>query len=149
MSVELYLQRRGSLLVPVSAADEIEIQRLPERRVFTGVVDAKAPLRLKRWYRAMVHLLCEATGRWPSQEIAHRELLMRAGFFESFVISADGKTTRYTPASTVDWGLVEWRSYLDVVIPIIIRDYVGETRAEFRDRVDRFLGIKYKEAWEG
>lgn len=148
MPIELYLQRRGKLLVPVSAVDEVEIMRLPERRVLTGSIDAVAPVRLKRWYRAMVHLLCEATGRWPNQEVAHKELLMKAGFFESFVISTNGDT-RYKPQSTAGWGLMEWRNYLDVVIPIVIRDYVGETRAEFRDRVDRFLGIKYREAWEG
>lgn len=148
MPIDLYLQRRGKFLLPISAVDEIEILKLPERRVLTASVDAAAPIRLKRWYRAMVHLLCEATGRWPNQEVAHRELMMKAGFFSSFVISTNGDT-RYTPQSTAEWGLTEWRNYLDVVLPIVIRDHVGETRAEFRDRVDHFLGVRYKEAWEG
>lgn len=149
MSIDFCVVRRGAYLAPVSASDEREILRLPERRVITVQAEPRAPDKLKRWYRAMVQLLQEATDRWPNREVAHKELMIRAGFFESFVISADGQMTKFRPQSTGDWDLVQWREYLDRVIPIIISDYVGETRAEFRDRVDRFLGIKFKEAWEG
>jgi hypothetical protein len=48
-----------------------------------------------------------------------------------------------------DWGLLEWRAFLDVAVPFVIENYVGESRATFRNRVDAFLGIKFKEAWEG
>jgi hypothetical protein len=56
---------------------------LPERRLITITADAKAPLKLKRWFFAMLQLLCEATGRWPTPEIARKEIMIRTGFFES------------------------------------------------------------------
>lgn len=97
----------------------------------------------------MVQLLAEATGKWPDRDAAHNELMIRSGFFDSFILDNAGNLQRFRAQSTADWDIVKWRAYLDAVIPLIIRDYVGETRAEFRDRVDRFLGIKLKEAWEG
>lgn len=145
--VEIYMQRRGSLLLPVSASDEMELLRLPERRFLTIEANAKAPLKLKRWYFAMLQLLVEATGRWPTKEIAHRELMIAAGFFDSVVISGDG-STRFTPQSVSGWEFLEWRAYLDRLLPIVISRYVGETPAQFRNRVDAFLGIKLREAWE-
>lgn len=144
---EIYVQRRGGILLPVSAPDEQAIKLLPERRILTADIDANAPLRLKRWYFAMVSLLVEATGRWPDKETADKELMILAGMFESVVIHGDG-TTRFTPQSKSQWGFLQWRAYLDRLIPIIVERFVGETPAKFRNRVDAFLGIKLKEAWE-
>lgn len=142
------MQRQGRVLLPLAASDERDVLLLPERRILTVEANAKAPLRLKRWFHAMLHLLVEATGKWPTVAAAKEELLVRTGFFESIVIGADG-TTRFSAQSTRDWQLVEWRQFLDVAVPYVVEHYVGETRAQFRDRVDAFLGIKYKEAWEG
>lgn len=145
--VEIYLQRRGSVLVPISASDDVEIKRLPERRLLTAEINGKTPMKIQRWYRAAVQLLTEATGRWPNRDIAHNEIMIRAGYFESMTISTDG-TTRYFAASTREWGLVEWREAMDRLIPVLIM-FAGETPAQYRNRVDAFLGIKLKEAMEG
>lgn len=146
MAVVFCGHRSGQLLMPVSASDARELVLLPERVAFTVTAEAKAPLRLSRWYRAGVQLLVEATGRWPTTEVAHREISIRAGFFESFVLSTDGDV-RYTAVSTAGWGLVEWRTFLDAALPVML-EYAGETHAQFRNRVDRFFGITLKEAWE-
>lgn len=145
--VDFCVQRRGGALLPISASDNVELLRIPERRVVSIATQSAPPGKLPRWYRAGVQLLVEATGRWPNREIAHREIMMKAGFFESFVISTAGDV-RYTPQSTSGWGLIEWREFLDRAIPVML-EFSGETRAEFRDRVDRFFGIRLKEAWEG
>ncbi len=145
--VEFYVQLRGRLLLPLSASDLEEMERLPERRILRVDADAKAPLKLKRWFFAMMQLLCEATGRWPTPEHARRELMVRTGYFESIVIAGDG-STRFNPQSMADWKASDWRTFLDRAIPYIIEHYAGETRAQFRDRVDAFLGIKLKDAWE-
>lgn len=145
--VDFCAQRRGPSLIPVTASDEQEILRIPERRVINVTVSVPAPPKIARWYRAGVQLLVEATGRWPNRDLAHAEIMMKAGFFESFVISTHGDV-RYTPKSTAGWGLVEWREYLDKALPVMLV-YAGETRAQFRDRVDRFFGIKFQEAWAG
>jgi len=144
--IDLCVQRRGLALLPVSRSDEIEIGRLPERRVFSITANPAAPPKVSRWYRAGVQLLVEATGRWANREIAHREIMFKAGYFESFVISTDG-THRVTPISTAGWGAVEWQEFLNHALPVMLQ-FAGETQAQFRDRVDRFFGIKLKEAWE-
>lgn len=146
--VEFCVQRQGQALLPVSASDRTALMLLPERRLITITAEPRAPTKLKRWFFAMLQLLCEATGRWPSTEVARKEIMIRTGFFESMVISGDG-STRFTPQSVADWGLIEWRAFLDAAVPFVIENYVGESRANFRNRVDAFLGIKYKEAWEG
>lgn len=146
--VEFCVQRRGGLLLPLSASDRQAMDILPERRLISISASTKAPAKLKRWYWAMVQLLVEATGRWPSKEVAHQELMTLAGMIDSYVIDTNG-TTRFTPMSVAGWELVEWRAYLDALVPIVIEKFVGETRAQFRNRVDAFLGIKYQEAWEG
>ena len=143
----IYVKRQGSILLPISASDDVEMLRLPERRIITIEADARAPLKMKRWFHAMVQLLCEATGRWPTPAEAKKEILIRTGFFESFVIDADG-STRYSAQSTADWQYLEWRAFLDKAVPFVVENYVGETRAQFRNRVDAFLGVKLKEAWE-
>lgn len=145
MAVELYVSRRGLSFLPASASDEAEFIRLPERRALAVTVSPRVPPKLPRWYRAMVQLLVEATGRWPNREIAHKELMIKAGFFETVVLNANGDV-RFAAQSTAEWDLVQWRSYIDTVLPLIIRDYAGSTQAQFRDRVDRFLGIKLNEA---
>lgn len=145
--VEFYVQRRGHLLLPLNASDRMAMDALPERRLITVNADTVAPPKLKRWFFAMLQLLVEATGRWPTVEMARREIMVRTGFFDSIVISGDG-TTRFTPQSMAGWQAVEWRAFLDVAIPYIIEHYAGGTRAQFRDKVDAFLGIKLKEAWE-
>lgn len=104
------------------------------------------PPKIARWYRAGVQLLVEATGRWPNREAAHFEIMIRSKRVESFVINDDGET-RYNAMSTLDWGYTEWREYLDDAIPIMMT-YAGESRAQFRDRVDKFFGMKLREAWE-
>lgn len=142
--VDLCMQRKGEAFVCVSSSDRMEILRLPERRVFSVSATLPAPPKIQRWYRAGVQLLVEATGRWPNREIAHREIMMRAGYFESFVISTSGDT-RYTPASTAGWQYVEWREFIDRTLPILL-EFAGESRADFRNRVDRFFGISLKEA---
>lgn len=144
---EILVQRQGHVLLPISASDERELILLPERRIITLEANAKAPLRLRRWYWAMLQLLVEATGNWPTKQAAHEALLIRCGYFESVVINGDG-TTRFTAQSVVEWQFLEWRAYIDVLMPIISANYIGETPAKFRDRVDRFLGIKMKEAWQ-
>lgn len=146
--VEIVTQRRGDALVPVSEADRQVLILLPERRFITISAEPKAPLKLQRWFHAMLALLVEATGRWPTVAIAKREILIRTGFFSSMVISTNGDS-RITPESTAEWGLVEWRLFLDRALPFIVENYVGETRAQFRDRVDAFVGIKYKDAIDG
>lgn len=146
--IDFCVQRRGSVLLPVTASDEAELKLLPQFRVMNAEISADAPLKLKRWYRSMIQLLTEATGKWPDRDAAHTELMIRSGYFDSFILDAAGNLQRFKAQSTVDWDIVKWRAYLDAVIPLIIRDYVGETRAEFRDRVDRYLGIKLKEVWE-
>lgn len=146
--VEIVTQRRGDALVPVSEADRQVLILLPERRFITIDAEPRAPERLKRWFFALLQLLVEATGRWPTPEIARREIMTRTGFFSSMVINTNGDA-RITPLSMTGWGYVEWRQFLDVALPFIIENYVGETRAQFRDRVDAFVGIKYREAWEG
>ena len=146
--VDFVGQRKGHLILPLSDSDAAELLRIPERRAFTVSISPGAvPLKLQRWYRAGVQLLVEATGRWPNRDVAHREIIIRAGFFESFVISTNGNV-RYTPASTAGWGLVEWREFIDRALPILL-EFAGESRADFRARVDRFFGIKFKEAYEG
>ena len=145
--VTIYMQRRGHLLLPLSASDKLSMEALPERRLLTIEGDAKAPEKLKRWFFAMLQLLVEATGRWPTPEEARREIMVKVGYFDSIVISGDG-STRFTPRSMAGWQASDWRAFLDVAIPYIIENYAGETRAKFRDRVDAFLGIKLKEAWE-
>lgn len=145
--IELWVYRKGEVLIPASASDRMEIARLPQMKMGTAAIHMRPSKKLPRWYRAMVQLLTEATGRWPNRELAHKELMVRSGFFESFVINGSGDA-RITPMSTAEWDAVQWRAYLDVCIPLILREYVGGTRAEFRDRVDAFLGIKLREAWE-
>jgi hypothetical protein len=145
--VEFCVQRRGGILVPLSSADMADMTRLPERRIITLDADVKAPAKLKRWYWALCSLLVEATGRWASKEIAHREFMFQAGMIESIVISTNGDY-RITPISTAGWEFVEWREYLDRLLPIVAEKYAGETQARFRNRVDAFLGIRLKEAWE-
>ena len=146
--VEIVTQRRGDALVPVSEADRQVLILLPERRFITISAEPKAPLKLQCWFHAMLALRVEATNRWPTVSIAKREILIRTGFFSSMVISTNGDA-RITPESTAEWGMVEWRQALDVIMPFVIENYVGETHARFRDRVDAFVGIKYREAWEG
>lgn len=121
---------------------------LPERRLITITAEPRAPAKLKRWFFAMLQLLCEATGRWPTPEIARKEIMIRTGFFESMVIAGDG-STRFSAQSISGWGLIEWRAFLDVAVPYVIEHYVGESRASFRNRVDAFLGIKLSEAMNG
>lgn len=132
------------MLVPVSASDQEEMFRLPDRRIITITANPKFPEPARRWYFAMLQVVMEATGRWPSVDVGHRELMLRAGMFDSLVIDTNG-TARYTPQSTSTWGNAEWRSYLDAVIPIVIADYSTEAKREFRTKVDRHLGISYKE----
>lgn len=146
--VEFAVSRAGILLRPVSASDMEEMVRLPERRIITITAEPVAQDKVKRWYRAMVQTLVEATGRWPNTEVAHRELLLRSGFFSSMVIDKQG-SARFTPESTANWGSIQWRDYLDKVVPLIIEDYAPDARREFRSKVDRHLGITYKEAING
>lgn len=144
--IDFCVYRRGSLLVPVSASDEVEIARLPERRVFSVQTNPIVPAKLPRWYRAGVQLLVEATGQWPNRETADRQITIRAGYFESIVITIGGDT-RFNPQSKAGWGAVQWREFVDRAIPVMM-EYAGETKAQYRDRVDRFFGIKLREAWE-
>lgn len=145
--IDFCIVRRDAQISVASAYDAAQLLRIPANRVIAVTANPKPPPKLPRWYWAMVDILVQATGRWPTKDAADRELMIRNGFFESFVISTDGDT-RFTPLSKREWGAAEWREYLDKVIPYIIEHHVGETRAQFRDRVDRFLGIKLKEAWE-
>jgi len=146
--VEFCVQRRSDALIPISEADRQVLVLLPERRFITVTAEPKAPLKLQRWFHAMLALLVEATNRWPTVAIAKREILIRTGFFSSMVISTNGDA-RITPESTAEWGMVEWRQALDVIVPFVIENYVGESHAKFRDRVDAFVGIKFKEAIDG
>lgn len=143
--VEFCVQRQEGILLPISASDRAELMLLPEKRFITITANPQASLRLRRWFHAMLQLLVEATGLWPNVEMAKRQLLVKCGFFDSLVISNDG-STRFTPQSTTEWGNAEWRAFLDVAVPYVIEHYVGESRANFRDRVDAFVGIRYKEA---
>lgn len=145
--IEFYVVRRAAHLEMATAHDAAQILRLPPNRILSVQASPKAPLKLSRWYRGMVALLVEATGRWPNQEIAHKEFMYLAGMVDSIVIKPDG-TARMTPMSTTEWDIIWWRDYLDRIMPIIVERFVGETRAAFRDRVDRYIGIKMKEAWE-
>lgn len=145
--VEFCVQRKGSILLPISGSDERELWRLPERRVFSIEAHPKAPLKLSRWYRAGVQLLVESTGRWPNAEIAHKEIMMQAKYFEAVVVSMDGKTD-WRPSSQMGWDLVQWQEFLNAAVPIML-DIAGESQAKFRDRVDKFFGLKLKEIWEG
>lgn len=120
---------------------------LPERRVISIEVHPKAPAKIARWYRAGVDILVEATGRWPNRDIAHKEIMIESGYIESFVISTNGDA-RISAVSQAGWDLIEWRQFLDRAMPVMLK-FAGESRAQFRDRVDRFFGIKFKEAWEG
>lgn len=143
--IEFCVQRRGQRLEPLSASDRAEMVLLPERRIITITAAPKAPLKLQRWFHAMLQLLVEATGLWGDVRAAKRDILIRTGFFESVVINGDG-STRFNPQSTAEWGLIEWRAFLDRAVPFVIENYVGESRANFRNRVDAFLGIKLAEA---
>lgn len=140
-------QRRGNIIIPASESDYREMIRLPERMVFSLESNPRAPLKLTRWYWAALQLLVEATGRWPNKDVANREISIQAGYVESIVINTGGDY-RVSAISKSGWGLVEWREFIDAAVPVMLR-FVGETRAQFRDRVDRFFGIKFKEAWEG
>lgn len=146
MSIEFYAQRRGGLILPLGEADRRAMDALPERRLITLTGTVKAPVKLARWFFAALALLVEATSRWPTVEMARREIMIRTGFFDSIVIAGDG-TTRFTAQSMAGWDASDWRAFLDVAIPYIIENHVGETRAKFRDRVDAFLGLKLAEAW--
>lgn len=137
--------RRGSLILPASASDEREIERLKPNVVMMFSASPKVPGKIPRWYRAGVQLLVEATGRWPNREIAHREIMIKAGFFESITISATDY--RVNPVSTAEWDAVAWREFLDRALPVML-EYAGETHAQYRNRVDRFFGITLREAWE-
>lgn len=141
------MHRRDASLVPAAAADQQELLRLPEKRFLVAEVDTNPPLKIQRWYWSMVALLVEATGNWPNKEQAHKHFMITAGFFESVVIQGDG-STRFFPMSIAGWGYLDWRTYLDRLMPIIVERYVGETRAQFRNRVDAYIGFKLKEAWE-
>lgn len=145
--VSFCVQRRDSILVPITPSDEIELRLLPLRRVFSVEIHPKAPLKLSRWYRAGLQLLTEATGRWASADLAHREIMFKSGYVDQVTVSTGGDV-RITPISQAGWDLVEWRIFLDHAMPIML-EFAGETRAQFRDRVDRFFGLKYKEVWEG
>lgn len=140
-------QRKGNILLPVSEPDFREMARIPERRVFSFETNPKVPLKLSRWYWAALALLVEATGRWPTKEIANKEITIQAGYVESIVINTGGDY-RISAVSKSEWGLIDWREFLDAAIPVMLQ-FAGETRAQFRDRVDRFFGIKLREAWEG
>lgn len=144
--IDFYIVRRGVQLHVATAHDASQILRLPPNRIIAVTADPKAPLKMQRWYRGAVHLLVEATGRWANQEIADREIMIKAGFFDSFVISNAGDH-RFSPQSKSGWGYVEWRGYIDAALPVMI-EFAGTTRAQYRDRVDSYLGIKLKEAWE-
>lgn len=146
MALDLYVQRKGSLLVPVTKSDQIEIERLPHHRVLSAHINLQDAPKIQRYYRAAVQLLTESVGRWPNREIAHHEIMMRAGYFDSFVISANGDV-RYTPQSTIGWDEVQWKEFLMRAMPILL-EFAGESRAQFRDRVDKFFGMKLREAWE-
>lgn len=145
--VEFCVQRLGGVLEPLSAADRSVMMLLPQRRILTITAEPRAPLKLQRWFHAMLALLVEATDRWGDVRSAKREILIRTGFFESIVINGNGDT-RFNPQSTAEWGLLEWRAFLDRAVPFVIENYVGETKGSFRARVDAFLGIKFREAWE-
>lgn len=124
----------------------MDMRRLPERVVMAVEIRPKVPAKLPRWYRAAVQLLVEATGHWPNREQAHQQLMIEAGFFSSLIIFADG-STKFNAQSTADWSAVEWREYIDRILPKMM-EIAGESRAQFRDRVDRFFGITLKQAWE-
>lgn len=138
--------RRGSVILPVSASDEREILRLPQNVAMQLNVSPRVPGKIPRWYRAGVQLLVEATGRWPNREIAHREIMFTAGYIDSFVINERGEY-RATMQSTAGWDHVQWREFLDAALPVMLK-FAGETRAQYRNRVDRFFGISLREAWE-
>lgn len=141
--VEFCVYRRGGLLVPVSASDEADIKRLPQRVVMSVETKPRAPAKVARWYRAAVQLIVEATGHWPNREAAHEQLMLECGFYSSLIIRADG-TTKFNPQSTADWSYVEWREFLDRVLPKLLL-LAGESRPQFVQRVNRFFGITLKE----
>lgn len=141
--VDFCIQRKGAALFPVSEPDMRDLLLIPERRVYSIEVHPKAPPKIARWYRAGVDLLVEATGRWPDRSVAHREIMWRTGYIESFVISTNGDT-RITAASQQGWDFIDWQRFLLAAMPVMM-EFAGESRAQFRDRVDRFFGIKLQE----
>lgn len=146
--VDFCVQRKGSTLLPISESDQVELFRLPERRVFSIEAHPRAPLKLQRWYRAALQILVEATGRWPSADVANREITIEAGYLESFVISPATGEYRITAESKSGWDLIQWSEFLMRAMPIMLK-FADETPAKFRHRVDKFFGISLQEAMKG
>lgn len=141
--MRLFVQRKGELIWPVTRSDAAQVARLPERRVLEiEVMSAPAP-RLARWFFAACQILCEATGKAPNAELMRRQILIRAGYFESVVLSGDG-TTRINPMSTAGWGEIEWKGAIEQLMPVLL-ELAGEAMPAFRARVDSFFGVGLRE----
>jgi len=140
------MYRRGEALIAAAPRDKVEIERLPVRGVVTVTASQKPNQALIGWYRALLHRLVEMTGMWPTEDQAHRQILVRCGYMESLIISRDGDM-RATPVSTADWGAEDWTRYIDVLMAKLATDIIPEISDQsLRESVEAMAGMSFEQA---
>ncbi|MCQ8781665.1 hypothetical protein [Mangrovibrevibacter kandeliae] len=146
MPIKLLMVSGGGVLRPAAPADADRLERVPVRTLVTTTITRSPSDRMRAWYRALVERLVEMTDRWPDADQAHRELMIKCGFFESVVINGRGDV-RFTPQSTAEWDAFQWRSYVDSLLLKLATDIIPSIdSAEVRATVEAMAGMSFETA---
>lgn len=146
MPVELLMYRRGEALIAAAPRDKAEIERLPVRGVVTVTASQRPHQALIGWYRSLLHRLVEMTGMWPTEDQAHRQLLIRCGYCEAIVLNGQGDV-RAIPVSTAEWDGTDWTRYIDVLMAKLATDIIPEiSDSDLRESVEAMAGMTFEQA---
>ncbi|MDB5606678.1 MAG: hypothetical protein JWP25_3578 [Bradyrhizobium sp.] len=145
-TVEFVAIRKGSALVPATAFDLEQLEKLPRNK--PGRVHFSHPRSAarNRWYRCFVSVIAEGVGTSPGA--LHAELKFKAGLVKSIILSkAAGTVVELKSTAFASMEESEFSEFVSLAVEIAFAEYLpGVRRRDVLARVRELVGGS--EPWE-
>jgi hypothetical protein len=111
------VEKKGGSLSPLSPIDAEILDSFEQGAMFRLEYASRRSNPQNSLYWVMLQRIVDATGRWPSSEALHKQLLIECGHYTP-VLSLDGKRARLEADSASFKAMrpKEFKAYMDMAI---------------------------------
>jgi hypothetical protein len=138
--VDLITIRKGPSLVPATAFDLEQIEKVRIGAPLRTTVTFSRSGRKHRFYRALISHVADGLGIAPG--LLHAQVKLRCGLIENILISKKaGPIVELKSTAYASMDETEFSAYVDMAIDVLFTEYLpGIKRKDVLAEVDRMVG---------
>ncbi len=137
--VDLVTMRDGHSLVPATAFDVAQLDKLRSGQPLFTKVTFRRSVEHMRWYRSFLSVVADGIGVHPDS--LHADLKFKCGLIRRILLGQIGPIVELESCAFATMDEVRFKEFTSMAVEVVFRDYLaGVRRRDVLNRVNELVG---------